>query len=98
MSNQGHYNRAAVLEWTISLIYIFYIWSFIIDFLPATRTRHKGNRYAPPLRKQDDEMAMRTQNEGNNLGGPVFSSGGEYPDQGVNGAADHGRYGTSSNF
>ncbi|CAK3850212.1 SFK1-like membrane [Lecanosticta acicola] len=98
MSDKAHYNRAAVLEWTISLIYIFYIWSFIIDFLPATRTRHKGDRYAPPLRKQDDEMAMGTQTEGNMMGGPVYSSGGTYPDQGVNGAADHGNTGASRNF
>ena len=29
MSTQEHYNRAAILEWTISLIYIFYVWSFV---------------------------------------------------------------------
>ncbi|EME39637.1 hypothetical protein DOTSEDRAFT_56957 [Dothistroma septosporum NZE10] len=85
MSDKGHYNRAAVLEWTISLIYILYIWSFIIDFLPATRTKHKSDRFPLPLRKQDDEMAMNTEVGGNMMGGPVYTSGGQYPDQGVNG-------------
>lgn len=85
MGNQGHYNRAAVLEWTISLIYIFYIWSFIIDFLPAVKTRHKHNRFPAPLRKQDDEMAMNTEAQGNMMGGPVYTSGGQTQDEGVNG-------------
>ncbi|KAF2168996.1 hypothetical protein M409DRAFT_21007 [Zasmidium cellare ATCC 36951] len=78
---QDHYNRAAVIEWTISLIYIFYIWSFIIDFLPATRTRHVNDRFPAPLRKQDDEMGMTTQAQGNMMGGPVYSNGGHYPDE-----------------
>jgi len=84
MSYQGHYNTAAVLEWTVSLVYIFYIFSFIIDFLPATRTRHKNDRFPAPLRKQDDEMAMRTEAGGNMMGGPVYSSGGHYPAQNGN--------------
>ncbi|CAK1368242.1 hypothetical protein CB0940_11085 [Cercospora beticola] len=76
MSNQGNYNRAAVLEWVISLIYIFYQWSFIIDFLPATRTRNKTDRYPAPVKRSDDEMAMDTEAGGNMLGGPVYTSGG----------------------
>lgn len=69
-------NTAAILEWVISLIYIFYVWSFIIDFLPAVRTRNKQDRFGPPIRAQDDEMAMNTQAHGNNMGGPVYTSGG----------------------
>ncbi|KAK5112945.1 hypothetical protein LTR62_003767 [Meristemomyces frigidus] len=69
-------NVSAVLEWTISLIYIFYIWSFIIDFLPAIHTKNKADRFLPPHRAEDDEMAMNTQAAGNMTGGPVYSSGG----------------------
>jgi len=96
---RGTYNTSAILEWTISLIYIFYVWSksflnslrsdvpsncmltcvlstgFIIDFLPAIHTRHKEDRF-PPIRREDDEMAMRTQEGGNMMGGPVYSNGG----------------------
>jgi hypothetical protein len=39
-SKQHKYNTAAVLEWTISFIYFFYVLSFFIDFLPAVRTKH----------------------------------------------------------
>lgn len=78
---QEHYNRAAVCEWVVSLVFIFYMWSFIIDFLPATRTRHVDDRF-PPVRKQDDEMAMSTQAGGNMMGGPVYSNGGHYPETG----------------
>jgi len=85
---QGHYNKSAILEWTISLIYIFYVWSFVIDFLPAVRTRHIEDRF-PPIRRNDDEMAMRTQAEGNMLGGPVYSRGGH---NGHYGGGDDGSY------
>jgi len=79
-------NKAAILEWIISLIYIFYVWSFIIDFLPATRTRNKEDRFGPPIRADDDEMAMNTQAAGNNLGGPVYTAGG------------HAQYGETSSY
>lgn len=76
MSDEGHYNRAAVLEWIVSLFYIFYQWSFAIDFLPATQTKNKNDRYLPPVRRKDDEMAINTEAGGNQLGGPVYTSGG----------------------
>ena len=51
------------------------VYSFIIDFLPATHTKRKENRF-PLVRKADDEMAMDTQTNGNMTGGPVYSNGG----------------------
>ncbi|EMC91298.1 hypothetical protein BAUCODRAFT_117653 [Baudoinia panamericana UAMH 10762] len=69
------YQSSAILEWVIALIYIFYVWSFIIDFLPAVHTRHKGDRF-PPVRRSDDEMAMTTEAAGTMTGGPVYTSGG----------------------
>lgn len=112
LQHETHYNSAGVIEWIISLIYIFYVWSFIIDFLPATRTRNKNDRFSPPIRAQDDEMAMRTQEGGNNLGGPVYTSGGMNNDASSYGSARpisaeqgglyyppvNGRVGASQNF
>jgi hypothetical protein len=40
LSDRHRYNPAAVVEWTISLIFTFYVWSFAIDFIPAVRTEH----------------------------------------------------------
>jgi hypothetical protein len=80
----GHYkvyNVAAVFEWCISVVFIFYIWSFIIDFLPATRTRNQQDRF-PPIKKSHDEMAEDTEAGGNMFGGPVYSSGGHAPANG----------------
>ena len=71
----GHYNISAIFEWIISLIYIFYVWSFIIDFLPATKTKDPENRF-PRIRKDNDPEAAATQAEGNMTGGPVYSDGG----------------------
>ncbi|TKA72792.1 hypothetical protein B0A55_07326 [Friedmanniomyces simplex] len=72
---QGHSNISGYLEWIVALIYILYVWSFIIDFLPAVHTKPHDNRF-PPVRRDDDEMAMNTQAQGTLTGGPVYSSGG----------------------
>jgi len=32
------WNSAAIIEWTIALIFTFYVLSFVIDFLPSART------------------------------------------------------------
>ena len=77
----NYYNVSAVLEWIIALIYIFYVWSFIIDFLPATKTRAPEDRF-PKVRRGDDENALKTQEEGNMTNGPVYSNGGHLPPQG----------------
>jgi hypothetical protein len=37
-------NTAAILEWVVSFIYCLYVFSFFIDFLPATRTRHHQSK------------------------------------------------------
>ena len=36
------YNAAAVLEWAVSFIFTFYVFSFFIDLLPATRTKNSN--------------------------------------------------------
>lgn len=72
---QKRYNIAAPIEWVICLVFIFYMWSFIIDFLPATRTKHHENRF-PPVKKSHDEKALETERNGNLFGGPVYTEGG----------------------
>ncbi|SMR57544.1 unnamed protein product [Zymoseptoria tritici ST99CH_3D1] len=77
MSNQSHWNRAAVLEWTISLVYIFYVWSFFIDFLPAVKTKDPEDRYVhPKVLAEHDVNRASTEQGGNLMGGPVYTSGG----------------------
>ncbi|CZT05656.1 related to FK506 suppressor Sfk1 [Rhynchosporium agropyri] len=44
LGHQKKYNSAAVVEWVISLIYTFYVWSYVIDFIPAIRTRHYASK------------------------------------------------------
>ncbi|CRG87943.1 Dynein heavy chain, cytoplasmic [Talaromyces islandicus] len=34
-------NAAAIVEWVISLIFTFYVLSFVIDLLPSVRSRHR---------------------------------------------------------
>jgi len=70
----GNYNVSAILEWIVALIYIFYVWSFIIDFLPATKTKDPENRF-PKIRRGDDEHDSETQEMGNMTNGPVYSNG-----------------------
>jgi hypothetical protein len=78
-SKTSLYNSAAVVEWTISLIYTFYVWSFAFDFIPAVV--HKdgfGNKYES--RETEVEMATETQQDNWNRAGvapntPAFTHG-----------------------
>ncbi|KAF2857759.1 hypothetical protein K470DRAFT_260471 [Piedraia hortae CBS 480.64] len=51
------------------------MWTFIIDFLPAVRNRHR-DPHGPHLRRRDDEAPGETEVGGNMIGGPVYSGGG----------------------
>ena len=79
---------AAILEWILALFFIFYVWSFVIDFLPALRTKRPEDRF-PPVMRSHDEDAMKTQEEGNMVGGPVYTNGGH--DQDTNGTSQPSR-------
>lgn len=52
-SNQ---NVAAVFEWIIAFIFTFYILSFVIDLLPAVRTKDHTMRFVKNL-KHDMESS-----------------------------------------
>lgn len=62
LSDKRNYNRAAIVEWVIALIYAFYVWSFAIDFLPAVRTNHYASK------ETEIEMAMAMEEEARNRG------------------------------
>ena len=58
-------DAAAILEWVVSLLYICYVASFIMDFLPAIHSKH--NRF-PSI-----EMGINDVNGPSNSGGPVYA-------------------------
>ncbi|KAI9720903.1 MAG: hypothetical protein M1828_005473 [Chrysothrix sp. TS-e1954] len=35
-----HQNAAAIIEWIIAFVFTLYIMTFIVDLLPALRTKH----------------------------------------------------------
>lgn len=61
---------AAVLEWTISLIYIIYVGHYFMDFLPAV---HSKNHLFPSV-----EEMMEHGNGPSYSGGPTFSESASY--------------------
>jgi hypothetical protein len=55
------YNAAAILEWTVSFVFTFYIFSFFIDLLPAVHTKHSQRKFG--MGNAETEMQME-QNDG----------------------------------
>ncbi|VUC29433.1 unnamed protein product [Clonostachys rosea] len=53
-------NAAAVLEWTISFIFSFYVFSFAIDLWPAIETKH--HRHEKPSLREMEEAASTSNN------------------------------------
>lgn len=64
LSAKKLYNRAAILEWIIALIYAFFVWSFAVDFLPAVRTKHYASK------ETEVEMGMAMEQESRARGYP----------------------------
>ena len=89
LGDRRRYNSAALVEWTIALIYTFYVWSFAIDFIPAVRTKHFGSE------ETEVEMASAMQEESRQRGynghpqeqnAYLNGNGGGYQDgRGING-------------
>lgn len=61
MSKLRHRNTAAVLEWVVSFVYVAYILSFFVDFLPVIRTK---NHQSYQTEMQMAEEGGATQNIG----------------------------------
>ncbi|KAH7166229.1 Frag1/DRAM/Sfk1 [Dactylonectria macrodidyma] len=59
-------NSAAVLEWIISFIFTFYVFSFVIDLYPAVRTKNPDARFPKPIARdtdREDSVSNQSQNE-----------------------------------
>ncbi|KUI57279.1 Protein SFK1 [Cytospora mali] len=69
---RGNYNASAIIEWILALVYIFYVWSYIPDFLPASKAwHHHGHGRFPPVKRGSEDVEMET--ESNQLGGPAYT-------------------------
>ena len=64
------YNVSAVLEWVVALVYILFVASFAMDFIPAVHSKH--NRF-PTVQSRDREMGMANNTNASVSGGPVFT-------------------------
>ena len=55
----GHPNAAAVLEWVISIVFTFYVLTFFIDLLPASRnTQEHSNQELLQEREMENGQGM----------------------------------------
>ncbi|KAL7797453.1 Frag1/DRAM/Sfk1 family domain-containing protein [Trichoderma ceciliae] len=57
-------NVAAVFEWIIAFIFTFYILSFVIDLLPAVRTKAHTARF---VKSHEHEVESATSQDGNSV-------------------------------
>jgi len=55
------YNAAAVLEWAISFIFTFYVFSFFIDLLPAVHTKHSDRRFGTGMAETEMQVEENDQ-------------------------------------
>lgn len=97
----GSYNKSAILEWIVALVYIFCestassssraswlqlrcglsltyhsdVWSYALDFLPATNYWARRTRAGlPPVKRpSEDSMEMAAESNTNAVGGPVYA-------------------------
>jgi hypothetical protein len=66
-SKKHIWNVAAVLEWTISFFYCFYVLSFFIDFLPVVRSKHHQSH--------ETEMQMAEEHGARGMGDGAAENG-----------------------
>uniref|UniRef100_A0A8H7TMP8 CWH43-like N-terminal domain-containing protein n=1 Tax=Bionectria ochroleuca TaxID=29856 RepID=A0A8H7TMP8_BIOOC len=55
-------NAAAVLEWIISFIFSFYVFSFVIDLWPAVETKDPSKRHKKLTEREMEEAASISNN------------------------------------
>lgn len=64
------YNAAAVLEWAVAFIFTFYVFSFLIDLLPAVHTKHyASNQTAMEVEMNDGPSSSRRGQRGHKING-----------------------------
>jgi len=68
-SFKKQYNTAAVLEWAVSFIFTFYVFSFIIDLIPAAHRKRVTSKETEAGMEANDGLARNGRvNEGPNAG------------------------------
>ncbi|KAL2864577.1 Frag1/DRAM/Sfk1 family protein [Aspergillus lucknowensis] len=78
-----HRNAAAVLEWVIALVFTFYVLSFVIDLLPAVRTRKhvpQGEKRIGSAHSEQSNMVYEEPLTQNSAGPNADMSAGYYRD------------------
>lgn len=64
-------NEAAIIEWTVAFVFTLYVFSFFIDLLPATKTKH--NRFGHG--QQETEMQIeRADSRQHGSGAPGYGA------------------------
>ena len=70
------WNAAAIIEWTVSFVFTFYVLSFFIDLIPAVGTQDSGfgksGRETQMQMEENDQYAMR--HDGLGVGRPTAES------------------------
>jgi len=56
-SRTQHKDAAAILEWIISFIFTFYVFSFVIDLYPAVHTREPAARFTKRENQRDGSLS-----------------------------------------
>jgi hypothetical protein len=82
------YNAAAVLEWTVSFIFFFYVLSFFIDFMPASRSKGHQSK-ATEMEVADTEAAHGTDTASRYYGLQGHPNGQRHDNAATNGYATH---------
>ncbi|KUJ15567.1 uncharacterized protein LY89DRAFT_686283 [Mollisia scopiformis] len=100
------YNAAAVLEWAISFIFTFYVFSFFIDLLPAVHTKHSQRKFGSGM--GETEMQVEQNDDLSAERGAAYGGGRNTVDsqrtlaennvRSVNGVKYEGQAPVSSNF
>ncbi|KAI5461099.1 Frag1/DRAM/Sfk1 family-domain-containing protein [Mariannaea sp. PMI_226] len=66
-SRKQQKNAAAVLEWTISFIFSFYVFSFVIDLYPAVHTREPAARFTKKVHDRERVESFSNASSYNNI-------------------------------
>jgi len=73
LQTQDKYNAAGVLEWVISLVYILFVASFVMDFIPAVKSKHNRFPTKEEMRQLHAQPVSGEPNGPSVSGGPTYS-------------------------
>jgi len=87
LNRTKHWNSAAIVEWVIATVYSTYVLSFVIDFLPAVKTKHhtSGQMQEEAASHSNGANGFASHNAAVNHGSGVRNNGAAYPSGRVTG-------------